>query len=103
MKSCSKPTWEKWTGNRNSGIYWPENGKRWQKSIVMKKGINLFIGHFFFVKEGQTPEAEPESERPILHVGGTQALYTHHIPNQIQYAALGHLHRYHAVGKNHFR
>lgn len=63
------------------------------------QGVNLFIGHFFFVKEGETPEAEPESERPILHVGGTQALYTHHIPTQIQYAALGHLHRYHAVAK----
>ncbi|WP_373494106.1 exonuclease SbcCD subunit D [Aquiflexum sp.] len=67
-----------------------------------EEGINLFIGHFFFVKEGQTPEAEPESERPILHVGGTQALYTHHIPKRIQYAALGHLHRYHAVGKEPF-
>jgi DNA repair protein SbcD/Mre11 len=61
-------------------------------------GVNLFIGHFFFIKEGEIPEAEPESERPILHVGGTQALFTHNIPPQIQYAALGHLHRYHAVG-----
>lgn len=61
-------------------------------------GVNLFLGHFFFTKEGEKPEAEPESERPILHVGGTQALFTQNIPNQIQYAALGHLHRYHAVG-----
>ena len=62
------------------------------------KGVNLFLGHFFFVKEGEKPEPEPESERPILHVGGTQALFTQNIPCQIQYAALGHLHRYHAVG-----
>ena len=62
------------------------------------QGVNLFVGHFFFTKEGEKPEAEPESERPILHVGGTQALFTHLLPNQIQYAALGHLHRYHAVG-----
>jgi len=61
-------------------------------------GVNLFVGHFFFMKEGETPEAEPESERPILHVGGTQALFTQNLPDQIQYAALGHLHRYHAVG-----
>ncbi|OOG78453.1 exonuclease subunit SbcD [Algoriphagus sp. A40] len=60
-------------------------------------GVNLFAGHFFFTREGEKPEAEPESERPILHVGGTQALFTQNIPNQIQYAALGHLHRYHAV------
>ncbi len=59
-----------------------------------ENGINLFIGHFFFMKEGGVPEKEPESEKPILHVGGTQALYTHSIPSQIQYAALGHLHRY---------
>src|SRR5690606_24863658 len=58
-------------------------------------GVNLFVGHFFFMKEGGQPEAEPESERPILHVGGTQAIYTNNLPRQIQYAALGHLHRYH--------
>jgi DNA repair protein SbcD/Mre11 len=63
-----------------------------------EQGLNLFVGHFFFTKEGEKAEAEPESERPILHVGGTQALFTENIPNQIQYAALGHLHRYHAVG-----
>ncbi|MFC5193112.1 exonuclease subunit SbcD [Algoriphagus aquatilis] len=63
-----------------------------------EKGLNLFLGHFFFMKEGEKAEAEPESERPILHVGGTQALFTQNIPSQIQYAALGHLHRYHAVG-----
>jgi exonuclease SbcD len=54
------------------------------------------------MKEGESSvaigtEAEPESERPILHVGGTQALYSKNIPSQIQYAALGHLHRYHSV------
>ncbi|WP_304518025.1 metallophosphoesterase family protein [Cecembia rubra] len=65
-----------------------------------EKGVNLFVGHFFFTKEGEAMEAEPESERPILHVGGTQALYTHNIPKQIQYAALGHLHRYHAVDRD---
>ena len=63
-----------------------------------EKGVNLFLGHFFFIQEGQkTIEAEPESERPILHLGGTQALYTANIPVHIQYAALGHLHRYHSV------
>jgi exonuclease SbcD len=60
------------------------------------------MGHFFFMKEGGPVEPEPESERPILHVGGTQALFTHNIPSQVQYAALGHLHRYHAMGKNPF-
>lgn len=74
-------------------------GNRWKELADRHcddRGVNLFLGHFFFVKEGETPEPEPESERPILHVGGTQALHTSQIPNQIQYAALGHLHRYHA-------
>ncbi|MHA7131232.1 metallophosphoesterase family protein [Algoriphagus namhaensis] len=61
------------------------------------QGINLLTGHFFFVKEGEKPQQEPESERPILHVGGAQALYSHLIPQQIQYVALGHLHRYQVV------
>jgi len=60
-----------------------------------EQGVNLFLGHFFFMKEGEKPDAEPESERPILHIGGTQAIYTNNLPAQIQYAALGHLHRYH--------
>ncbi len=66
------------------------------------KGVNLFMGHFFFMKEGSSilPDAEPESERPILHVGGTQSLFTQQLPSQIQYAALGHLHRYQTVSSS---
>ncbi|TFV96262.1 exonuclease subunit SbcD [Algoriphagus kandeliae] len=77
--------------------------EKWQdlaERYCDQRGVNLFLGHFFFVKEGEAPEPEPESERPILHVGGTQALFTENLPPQIQYAALGHLHRYHAVDKN---
>ncbi|MDF2158660.1 exonuclease subunit SbcD [Algoriphagus sp. CAU 1675] len=76
--------------------------KKWDQlagTYCDASGVNLFLGHFFFVREGEKPEAEPESERPILHVGGTQALFTQHLPEQIQYAALGHLHRYHSVSK----
>lgn len=74
--------------------------EHWQKTADQycdNRGVNLFLGHFFFMKEGEKPEAEPESERPILHVGGTQAIYTNNLPSQIQYAALGHLHRCHTV------
>lgn len=79
--------------------------EKWEKladKYCDQSGVNLFIGHFFFAKEGEPIEEEPESERPILHVGGTQALFTQHIPSQIQYAALGHLHRYHAISKTPF-
>ncbi|EIM75418.1 nuclease SbcCD subunit D [Nitritalea halalkaliphila LW7] len=73
---------------------------RWQEladTYFDEKGVNLFIGHFFFIPEGASPEPEPESERSILHVGGTQALFTSSIPAGTQYAALGHLHRCHQV------
>jgi len=75
-----------------------EKWKSLAENYCDNQGVNLFAGHFFFMKEGEKPEAEPESERPILHVGGTQALFSQNLPHQIQYAALGHLHRYHSVG-----
>jgi exonuclease SbcD len=75
-----------------------KNWKQLADNYCDESGVNLFLGHFFFMKEGEKPEPEPESERPILHVGGTQAIFTGNLPLQIQYAALGHLHRHHAVG-----
>lgn len=64
-----------------------------------ENGINLLCGHFFFITEnGEMPE-EPEDEKPILHVGGTQAIYTSNVPQQIQYVALGHLHRRQTVSE----
>jgi exonuclease SbcD len=80
-------------------------GQNWQQladRYCDENGVNLFMGHFFFVEEGSTtpPDAEPESERPILHVGGTQSLFTQQLPDAIQYAALGHLHRYQTVSKS---
>jgi exonuclease SbcD len=76
-----------------------QNWKTLADQYCDDKGVNLFMGHFFFMEEGSTipPDAEPESERPILHVGGTQSLFTQQLPHQIQYAALGHLHRYQTV------
>jgi exonuclease SbcD len=63
------------------------------------KGVNILVSHLFIVdKDAKMPE-EPADEKPILHVGGVQAVYTENIPKQIQYTALGHLHRMHAVDK----
>jgi len=78
------------------------NWKRLADTYCDHNGVNLFMGHFFFVEEGSTssPDVEPESERPILHVGGTQSLFTQQLPRQIQYAALGHLHRYQTVSNS---
>lgn len=70
--------------------------QKWQalaKKYCDKKGVNLLLAHLFMMKKGETPPEEPEDEKPILHVGGAQAVYTENVPKQIQYVALGHLHR----------
>lgn len=61
------------------------------------KGVNILISHLFMIKKGEPVPEEPEDEKPILHVGGAQAIFTQNIPKQIQYTALGHLHRMHKV------
>lgn len=62
-----------------------------------KNGINVLVSHLFVVQKGSEIPEEPADEKPILHVGGVQAVYTENIPEQIQYTALGHLHRMHTV------
>jgi DNA repair protein SbcD/Mre11 len=74
--------------------------KQWKilaENYCDDKGVNLFCGHFFFTNQGDKNTEEPEDEKPILHVGGAQAIFNTNLPEQIQYAALGHLHRRHAV------
>ena len=57
------------------------------------KGVNILTAHLFFSKKGEKLQSEPDDEKPILHIGGAQAIYSSSIPNEIQYTALGHLHR----------
>lgn len=72
-----------------------------QEKYFDNLGINLFCGHLFFIEEnGQIPE-EPDDEKPILHIGGSQAIYTKNLPEKLQYAALGHLHRKQTVSASH--
>lgn len=62
------------------------------------KSVNVLLSHLLLMKKGDELPEEPEDEKPILHVGGAQAIYTENIPPQIQYTALGHLHRKQRVG-----
>jgi exonuclease SbcD len=74
--------------------------QKWQnlaEKYCDNKGVNVLVSHLFMVKKGDELPDEPEDEKPILHVGGAQAVYTENIPGQIQYTALGHLHRMHKV------
>ncbi len=73
---------------------------RWQEladKYCDDQGINMLCAHLFFQVKGQAALEEPEDEKPILHIGGAQAIYAENIPKQIQYVALGHLHRYHVI------
>lgn len=60
-------------------------------------GINLLVAHLFLAEKGQTSFEEPEEEKPILHVGGAQAFFPEDLPDNLSYAALGHLHRPHEI------
>ena len=63
-------------------------------------GVNMLMAHLYFMERGGVPpEEDDESERSILHMGGAQAIYTDNLPKQMQYVALGHLHRYQFISK----
>lgn len=59
-----------------------------------KKGLNLLVAHLFMMKRGGEQPEESDDERSILQIGGASMVYTDMIPPQVQYVALGHLHRY---------
>ncbi len=63
------------------------------------KGVNVFCGHLFFIQEyGEIPE-EPEDEKPI-YLGTAQSIFSRNLPDELQYAALGHLHRKQVVSNS---
>ncbi len=73
------------------------NWKNLAEKYCDSNGVNLLLTHLFFARKGAELPEEPEDEKPILHVGGAQVVYPENIPVQMQYIALGHLHRMHRV------
>lgn len=74
--------------------------QKWQnlaEKYCDNKGVNILVTHLFMIQKGDDLPDEPDDEKPILHVGGAQEVFTDNIPKQIQYTALGHLHRMHKV------
>jgi exonuclease SbcD len=49
------------------------------------------------MQENGEQQEEPEGEKTIM-IGGAQAIFTRNVPSEIQYVALGHLHRYQNLG-----
>jgi DNA repair protein SbcD/Mre11 len=75
---------------------WAETAKKY----VNTGGVNLLIAHLFVMQYGGEIPEEPDDEKPI-NVGGASAIYTENFPQNLQYVALGHLHRQHDVkGQN---
>ncbi len=60
-------------------------------------GVNMLATHLYMLKRGGEILEEPDGEKP-LKIGNADLIYSDTIPAQIQYAALGHLHRYQNVG-----
>jgi exonuclease SbcD len=70
--------------------------KKWKdlsEKYLDDKGVNVLMAHLYVMKKGSIDFAEPEDEKPILDIGGAQAVYVENIPPDVQYTALGHLHR----------
>ena len=62
-----------------------------------EKGINLLMTHLYMMQRNGEILEEPDGEKP-LKLGNASIVYTDAIPSQIQYTALGHLHRYQNIG-----
>ena len=72
------------------------------------KGVNILTAHLFMADnssigelfaETKVHEDEPDEERSILHPGGLEIVDASLVPPQVQYTALGHLHRPQTVRK----
>jgi exonuclease SbcD len=61
------------------------------------KGVNILTTHLYMLKRGGEILEEPDGEKP-LRIGNADIVYTDCIPKQIQYTALGHLHRFQNIG-----
>jgi exonuclease SbcD len=61
------------------------------------KGVNILTTHLYMLQRDGEILEEPEGEKP-LRIGNADIVYTDCIPKQIQYTALGHLHRFQNIG-----
>ena len=69
---------------------------RWKKlanKYCDQKGVNLLTAHLYFMSKNAPGPEESDDEKSILYQGGAEAVFTEDLPKQIQYTALGHLHR----------
>jgi DNA repair protein SbcD/Mre11 len=70
------------------------------KKYCKPNGVNILIAHLYIMNNSGIKIEEPDGEKSILHVGGVNAMFSDIIPSEIQYTALGHLHRQHFIENN---
>lgn len=87
---------KKYLGQSDSGSSLQETLKEHWRSLASRYcdnyGVNLLTTHTYMLKSDADILEEPEGEKPI-RLGYADLLYSEMIPRQIQYTALGHLHR----------
>ncbi|MHC5353589.1 metallophosphoesterase family protein [Myroides sp. LJL115] len=69
--------------------------ENWQNLASLycdNKGVNLLVTHLYMLQKNAQVLEEPDGEK-ALKVGNADLIYTDIIPNEIQYTALGHLHK----------
>lgn len=74
--------------------------EHWQKNadeFCDENGVNLLMTHLYMNKKDTPLLDEPEGEKP-LKIGNADLIFSEIIPHQIQYTALGHLHRFQNIG-----
>lgn len=60
-------------------------------------GVNLLMTHLYMLQKNSPGPEEPDGEKP-LRLGNADLIYSHAVPKEIQYAALGHIHSYIPLG-----
>lgn len=76
--------------------------KNWQETADKycdSQGVNILMTHLYVMKKGGEKPEEFDDEKSVLTVGGAQEIYSENFPTQIQYAALGHIHRGQRIDK----
>ncbi|KQT16015.1 DNA repair exonuclease [Chryseobacterium sp. Leaf404] len=74
-----------------------ENWKQIADGFCDENGVNLLMTHLYMNKKGEALLEEPDGEKPIK-IGNADLVFSDSIPPQIQYTALGHLHRFQNIG-----
>lgn len=88
-------------GGQTDGTFRDLLQQHWQSladKYLDEQGVNLLVAHLFMMKRGGDVPTETDDEKSIVQVGGATVVYSDMVPTAVQYAALGHLHRYQELG-----